>query len=94
MQVEGFYKKRKEEENVSVVVRGDKIPMYGSGGGLTTDTGMTNTPVTLKLEFTVESRAHVLGKLVRQRFYDKVECFFVFSIVKLDVPISQELQVS
>lgn len=90
MQVEGFYKKRKEEENVSVVVRGDKIPMYGSGGGLTTD----NTPVTLKLEFTVESRAHVLGKLVRQRFYDKVECFFVFSIVKLDVPISQELQVS
>lgn len=73
---------------MSVVVIGDMIPMYGNGGGVTTDSGMTNNPVTIKLEFTVESRAHVLGKLVRQRFQNRVECFFVFRIMKLDVPIS------
>ncbi|KAH6758553.1 N-acetylglucosaminylphosphatidylinositol de-N-acetylase family protein [Perilla frutescens var. frutescens] len=64
--VQEFYKKRKQEENVIVIVIGDQIPMYGSGASLTTPTGMTALPVQLMLEFTVRSRAHVLGKLVKQ----------------------------
>ncbi|XP_057794463.1 uncharacterized protein LOC131010818 isoform X1 [Salvia miltiorrhiza] len=83
-----FYKKRKQEKNVSVVVSGDNIPMYGNGASLTTPTGMSEFPVTLKLEVSVGSRAHVLGKLVKQRFYNKVECFLDFAITKIDLPIS------
>ncbi|KAH6831633.1 transmembrane protein [Perilla frutescens var. hirtella] len=86
--VQEFYKKRKQEENALVIVIGDQIPMYGSGASLTTPTGMTTLPVQLTLEFTVRSRAHVLGELVKQRFYNKVECSIVFTMKQMDVPIS------
>ncbi|KAG6400303.1 hypothetical protein SASPL_137129 [Salvia splendens] len=88
MQVKEFYKRRKQEENVRVVVAGDKIPMYGSGAILVSPTGMTDLPVTLKLELQVVSRAHVMGKLVNQRFLNKVECFLDFATTKINVPIS------
>ncbi|KAL1540401.1 hypothetical protein AAHA92_24758 [Salvia divinorum] len=86
--VKEFYKKRNQEENVRVVVTGDKIPMYGSGAILVSPAGMTDLPVTLKLELKVGSRAHVMGKLVNQRFLNKVECFLDFATTKIGVPIS------
>ncbi|KAL1540782.1 hypothetical protein AAHA92_25085 [Salvia divinorum] len=88
MQVKEFYKKRNQEENVRVVVTGDKIPMYGSGAILVSPAGMTDLPVTLKLELKVGSRAHVMGKLVNQRFLNKVEYFLDFATTKIGVPIS------
>ena len=88
MQVKEFYKRRKQEENVRVVVAGDKIPMYGSGATLVSPDGMTDLPVTLKLDLKVGSRAHVMGKLVNRRFLNKVECFLDFATTKIDVPIS------
>ncbi|XP_047952702.1 uncharacterized protein LOC125203186 isoform X1 [Salvia hispanica] len=86
--VKEFYKRRKQEENVRVVVAGDKIPMYGSGATLVSPDGMTDLPVTLKLDLKVGSRAHVMGKLVNRRFLNKVECFLDFATTKIDVPIS------
>ncbi|EYU25436.1 hypothetical protein ABFS82_03G042700 [Erythranthe guttata] len=86
--VKNFYESRKHSTNVSVVVVGDKIPMYGSGATLSTHLGLTTLPVPLKLEFTVRSRAYVLGKLVKPKFYKKVNCSIVFESKKLNIPIS------
>ncbi|KAK6160682.1 hypothetical protein DH2020_004063 [Rehmannia glutinosa] len=83
-----FYQSRNGEKNVSVTVIGDKIPLYGSGASLSTSTGVTNLPVPLKLDFTVRSRAYVLGKLVKPKFYKKIECSIIFDAKKLNVPIS------
>ncbi|KAI3460219.1 hypothetical protein Pfo_016882 [Paulownia fortunei] len=83
-----FYQSRKSQRNVVVSVIGDKIPLYGSGASLSTPTGMTTLPVPLKLDFTVRSRAYVLGKLVKPKFYKKIECSIVFDPKKLNVPIS------
>ncbi|PIN16434.1 hypothetical protein CDL12_10912 [Handroanthus impetiginosus] len=83
-----FYQSRKSQRNVAVSVIGDKIPLYGSGASLSTPTGVTAVPVPLKLDFTVRSRAYVLGKLVKPKFYKKIECSIVFDAKKLNVPIS------
>lgn len=88
LQMKKFYKKRNTDINMTVIVIGDKIPMYGSGASLSTPTGMTTLPLTLKLDFTVRSRAYVLGKLVKPRFYSKIECSIDFDKTKLNVPIS------
>ncbi|KAL0438739.1 UNVERIFIED_CONTAM: hypothetical protein Slati_2356900 [Sesamum latifolium] len=83
-----FYEGRRGVKNVTVTVIGDKIPLYGSGASLSTPTGITTLPVPLKLEFTLRSRAYVLGKLVKPRFHNKIECSIVFDAKKLNVPIS------
>ncbi|KAK6130892.1 hypothetical protein DH2020_035367 [Rehmannia glutinosa] len=83
-----FYQSRKSQRNVVVSVIGDKIPLYGSGASLSTPMGMTTTPVPLKLDFTVRSRAYVLGHLVKPKFYKKIECSIVFDPKKMNAPIS------
>ncbi|KAL2538021.1 hypothetical protein Fot_19412 [Forsythia ovata] len=83
-----FYQLRKSQRNVVVSVIGDKIPMYGSGAGLSTPTGTTTLKVPLKLDFTVRSKAYVLGTLVKPKFYKKIECSIVIDPKKLNVPIS------
>ncbi|KAK4428968.1 hypothetical protein Salat_1196800 [Sesamum alatum] len=83
-----FYEGRRGVKNVTVTVIGDKIPLYGSGASLSTPTGITTLPVPLKLDFTLRSRAYVLGKLVKPRFHNKIECSIVFDAKKLNVPIS------
>lgn len=88
VQVKKFYQSRKSQRTVSINVIGDKIPLYGSGASLSTPTGITALPVPLKLEFTVRSRAYVLGKLVKPKFYKKIECSIIYETKKLNVPIS------
>lgn len=83
-----FYQSRKSQRSVTVAVMGNKIPLYGSGAGLSSSTGTTSQPVDLKLSFVVRSRANVLGKLVKPRFYKKIECSVNFDPKKLNVPIS------
>ncbi|KAL8487500.1 hypothetical protein ACS0TY_023979 [Phlomoides rotata] len=83
-----FYQSRKSQRSMVLSVIGDKIPLYGSGASLSTPTGMTNLPVPLKLVFTVRSKAYVLGKLVKPKFYKKIECSIVYNTKKLNIPIS------
>lgn len=83
-----FYQSRKSQRTVSVAVMGNKIPLYGSGAGLSSSTGTTALPVPLKLNVVVRSRAYVLGKLVKPKFYKKIECSVTFDPKKLNVPIS------
>ncbi|KAL3617917.1 hypothetical protein CASFOL_038238 [Castilleja foliolosa] len=86
--MKNFYEKRSDRTDKSVTIIGDGIPLYGSGATLSTPTGITKLPVPLKLDFTVRSRAYVLGKLVKPKFYKRVECSIIFDSKKLGAPIS------
>ncbi|XP_058732355.1 uncharacterized protein LOC131603994 [Vicia villosa] len=82
-----FYQSRKSQRLVSVSVMGSKIPLYGSGASLSSTTGMPSTPVPLKLSFEIRSRAYVLGKLVKPKYYKKVQCSVTFDPKKINVSV-------
>lgn len=88
LQIKKFYQSRKSQRSVSVSVVGNKVPLYGSGASLSSSTGAPSVPVPLKLNFVVRSRAYVLGKLVKPKFYKKIECSIVYDPKKHNVPIS------
>ncbi|KAL2342379.1 hypothetical protein Fmac_003664 [Flemingia macrophylla] len=83
-----FYQSRKSERLVSVAVMGNKIPLYGSGASLSSTTGMPTVPVPLKLSFVIRSRAYVLGRLVKPKYYKRVECSINLDPKKINVPVS------
>ncbi|KAI3686808.1 hypothetical protein L1987_80497 [Smallanthus sonchifolius] len=86
--IKKFYQSRKSQRLVTVTVRGDKVPLYGSGQGLKSSKGIPTAPVPLKLSFVVRSRGYVLGKLVRPKFFDRVECSVAYDPNKINVPMS------
>ncbi|GFY95951.1 hypothetical protein Acr_11g0002570 [Actinidia rufa] len=89
--IKKFYQSRKSQRTVAVSVMGNKIPLYGSGVMLSSSMGTTTTTtvqVPLKLNFVVRSKANVLGKLVKPKFYKRIECSIVFDKKKFNVPIS------
>ncbi|KAI3673039.1 hypothetical protein L6452_39148 [Arctium lappa] len=83
-----FYQSRKSQRLVTVSVFGNKIPLYGSGQWLKSSKGVPTAAVPLKLNFVVRSRAYVLGKLVKPKFYDKIECDVAYDPKKINVPMS------
>ncbi|XP_061374601.1 uncharacterized protein LOC133316833 [Gastrolobium bilobum] len=83
-----FHQSRKSQRLVSVTVMGNKIPLYGSGASLSSSTGMPTVPVPLKLSFEIRSRASVLGKLVRPKYYKTIQCSINLDPKKINVPIS------
>ncbi|KAJ7958172.1 Late embryogenesis abundant protein [Quillaja saponaria] len=85
--IKKFYQSRKSQRTISVPVMGNRIPLYGSGASLSTVSGMITVPVTLKLNFVIRSRAYVLGKLVKPKFYKKIECSITLDPKKLKVAV-------
>ncbi|WOL11861.1 hypothetical protein Cni_G20625 [Canna indica] len=84
-----FYQSRKSQREVSVVVMGNKVPLYGGGSNLgITAGGKTTGPVGMTLSFTLRSRAYVLGKLVKPKFHNSVQCSVQMDPNKLNTPIS------
>jgi hypothetical protein len=88
LQMKKFYQSRRSQRLVSVAVMGSKIPLYGSGASLSSTTGMPSLPVPLKLKFEIRSRAYVLGKLVKPKYYKKVQCSVIFDPKKINVSVS------
>ncbi|KAG2666324.1 hypothetical protein I3843_15G050700 [Carya illinoinensis] len=86
--IKKFYQSRRSSRSFVVTVKSDKIPMYGSGADLSTSTGTSSLPVPLKLNFVIRSKAYVLGKLVKPKFYKKIECSVTYNPKKLNVAIS------
>ncbi|XP_059279338.1 uncharacterized protein LOC132033390 [Lycium ferocissimum] len=82
-----FYQSRKSQRVVAVSVIGNKIPLYGSGSTLSTPKGATTLPVPLKLNFKLRSRAYVLGKVVKPKFYKTIDCLITFNSQKLNIAI-------
>ncbi|GJN06527.1 hypothetical protein PR202_ga24260 [Eleusine coracana subsp. coracana] len=67
-----FYQPRTSTRVASVVLHGDKTPLYGAGATL--DLSNTGGAVPLTLELAVRTRGYVIGKLVRVSHAKHVKC--------------------
>ncbi|CAN4082918.1 unnamed protein product [Withania somnifera] len=83
-----FYQRRKSQRTVTVTLIGSKIPLYGGGVDLSSKEGKPVAPVSLTLDFMVRARAYVLGRVVKPKFYKRVQCAAVMDPKKMNVPIS------
>ncbi|KAK7291386.1 hypothetical protein RIF29_06486 [Crotalaria pallida] len=83
-----FHQSRRSQRLVSVAVTGNKIPLYGSGESLSSTTGVPAVPVQLKLNFVLRSRAYVLGKLVKPKYYKRIQCSITLNPQKINALIS------
>lgn len=86
-QMPRFYQSRKSERSIRVMVKGSHIPLYGGGASLSSMNGLPVEPVPLTLNVMVRSKAYVLGKLVKPKFYKKIECGLIMDPNKMGVPI-------
>ncbi|XP_047083773.1 uncharacterized protein LOC124694890 [Lolium rigidum] len=91
-----FYQGRSSRRTASVSVKGNKVPLYGSGPTLMAQPAAGGKgagkvqPVPMTLSTTVRSKAYVLGALVKPRFTKRVECKVVMDPAKLNKAISLE----
>ncbi|VAH39390.1 unnamed protein product [Triticum turgidum subsp. durum] len=91
-----FYQGRSGRRTASVNVKGNKVPLYGSGPTLMAQPAGGKggagkvIPVPMVLRTTVRSQAYVLGALVKPRFTKEVECKVVMNPAKLNKPVSLE----
>ncbi|CAD6263691.1 unnamed protein product [Miscanthus lutarioriparius] len=96
-----FYQSRKSQRSLTVAVVGDKVPLYGGGSGLSsTPTTLPPPkkrappvvvpppPVPLQLTVRLRSRAFVLGRLVKPKFYSEARCSVTMDQTKLGKPVS------
>ncbi|XP_072987416.1 uncharacterized protein [Typha latifolia] len=83
-----FYESRKSGRVVTTMVVGRQVPLYGGGSGLgSRSNGVAPAVVPLNLTFVVRARAHVLGYLVKSKFYRRVRCGLVLREAHLGKPI-------
>lgn len=83
-----FYETRKSTRQITVQVIGTSVPLYGGAYSMsTTDQGPTS-PVPLSLNFTVRSRAYVLGRLVKPKFYRSISCAIIMDPKKMNKALS------
>lgn len=72
-QLKKYYQPRKSNRVVSVILQGNKLPLYGAGASLAvSETGSGKVPLTL--EFEIRSRGNVIGNLVRTKHHRHVSC--------------------
>ncbi|KAL6627140.1 hypothetical protein ACP70R_030866 [Stipagrostis hirtigluma subsp. patula] len=76
-QLEKFYQPRTSHRVASVLVHGEKTPLYGAGATLGLSSTGGAVPLTLQLK--VRTRGYVIGKLVRVTHGKRVKCPVVIS---------------
>lgn len=68
-----YFQPRKSRRTVLVHIEGTKVPLYGAGSTL--QVGSNNAvQVPLMLNFTIQSRGDVVGKLVRMKHRKRISC--------------------
>ncbi|KAK3015448.1 hypothetical protein RJ639_006810 [Escallonia herrerae] len=85
--INNYYQSRKSQRAITVPLKGSYIPLYGGSADLSSKNGKLTAPVPLTLNFTVRARAYVLGKLVKPKFYRKVQCSVVLDPTKMNVAL-------
>lgn len=66
-QLKRYYQPRKSHRSFSLILHGEKVPLYGAGASLSlssTDSALVSA-VPLTLDFELRSRGYVIGKLVK-----------------------------
>ncbi|KAJ4963265.1 hypothetical protein NE237_023204 [Protea cynaroides] len=81
-----FYQSRKSERVIRVTVKGSQVPLYGALS--TVNGGTQGVEVPMNLTFEVRSRAHVLGELVKPKFYRNIRCAITLQANRLGKPVS------
>ncbi|KAJ3680455.1 hypothetical protein LUZ60_016733 [Juncus effusus] len=83
-----FYQRRKSGRILNIAVSGNQIPLYGGGSTLMSrSSGPSSAVVPLNLTFVMRARAHVLGYLVKSKFYRRVKCSLYLRERRLGKPI-------
>ena len=74
-QIENFYQARKTHRTIRTVVLGYQVALYG-GISVIQDVkeDQQRVVIPLNLTFVVRSRAYILGKLVKSKFYERIRC--------------------
>ncbi|KAH6787920.1 late embryogenesis abundant protein [Perilla frutescens var. hirtella] len=84
-----FYQSRKSDRKVIAVVQGRQVPLYGGIPALNVAKGhLDDTPVPLNLSFVIRSRAYILGRLVKPKFYRKIMCGVTLRGIHLGKPLN------
>lgn len=72
-QLQKHYQPRKSRSTTSIIVYGDKVPLYGAGSSIDVSSERSGqVPFILQME--IHSRGDVVGKLVRARHHLHVFC--------------------
>ncbi|KAJ6327572.1 hypothetical protein OIU78_014441 [Salix suchowensis] len=71
-QLKKYYQPRKSHRTVSMIIEGNKVPLYGAGSSLTF--AQTGIVIPLTLKFEIRSRGNVVGKLVRTKHRRQISC--------------------
>ncbi|KAJ3694545.1 hypothetical protein LUZ60_010025 [Juncus effusus] len=71
-----YYQPRKSHRAFSLILHGEKVPLYGAGAGLSLSTTTTGVPVKvpLTLDFLLKSKGYVIGKLVKVSHNRHISC--------------------
>ncbi|GAB2259869.1 hypothetical protein Droror1_Dr00010724 [Drosera rotundifolia] len=89
--IDNFYQERKSERDIMVRVAGSGIPLYGAGYTLSTQNGAPTSPLPITISLTFRSRAYILGKLVKTKFYKSINCTAIMGPNKMNtaLPLSK-----
>ena len=79
-QIRKYYHPRKSHRVVTAVIHGEKVPLYGAGGGLSLSSNGGLVPLTV--DFDLTSRGYVIGKLVRVTHKVHVTCHIIIDAKK------------
>ncbi|GAA0164930.1 hypothetical protein Leryth_008231 [Lithospermum erythrorhizon] len=86
--IKKFYQSRNSQRIVTIPLKGKYIPLYGGGASLSSKDGKLTAPVGLTLSFTIRVRAYVLGKLVKTKFYKRIQCQVLLDPKKMNKALS------
>ncbi|KAB2045914.1 hypothetical protein ES319_D01G196000v1 [Gossypium barbadense] len=74
-QMKKFTQSIKSQRKVVTIVKGSQVPLYGGIPVLVASREHLNTiAVPLNLTFVMRSRAYILGRLVKTKFYGRIRC--------------------
>ncbi|KAE8698756.1 putative multicopper oxidase [Hibiscus syriacus] len=74
-QMKKFRQSRKSQRKLVTIVGGSQVPLYGVIPALVNSREHLNTvAVPLNLTFVMRSRAYILGRLVKTKFYGRIQC--------------------
>lgn len=73
-QMKKFYQERKSKRRVETLVKGHQVPVYGAVTAIKDTHEKDKFILPMNLTMKVRSRAYILGKLVRSKFYNQVRC--------------------
>lgn len=84
-----FTQSRKTQRTMVIVVNAYQVPLYGGVPLLANaKEQIDKVSVPLNLTFVVRSRAYILGKLVKSKFYRRIRCPVTLRGNKLGKPLN------